>query len=638
MANDLFGNALNANFVIPQQTSQPQPQSKSKGNWITSLIPAATSILGGIGGTLFAPGLGTAAGGAAGGALGKKIQDLITGKHSSLGSYLGEAALGSLGGLGEGVDAVRGAGAAVKGGEGLSGALDALRFGSKGADAVANAGEGLSAAEKAVTANAANTAGDTGNIIGKTGSELRQSVINPKVVAGVGGAQKEAAIASEASQVPGLSAASKYKNLQGSMDALTNKITPILDKSTGTTETSKLLDTIRANAEQSPHFLAGDPTTEAQLNKVLTDLSAKTGGATDLTAKQLFDYKKGMDMNSVFTKLQKGADLNPKEASRLAVWQSLDSAITKAEPAVKDLTTQQSLLMQSAGGLKANASKTAGIPLFGIRSQKAEQVIQGAKELAGRSLEKVGGVATGEVPSTATGLVAQTAKNMAKAQIIPRVLTGGATGDIPIPQQDQTQPQTDQNGNPLTDASVTPDQSATVTNPPSPADESAQLQAGLRQAAIKALAAGDTKGLANIKSISDMLTAQDKSGSTALTKTQQDTVDNANAATSMLDTMLGQLGEIGGAQGRVSGLVNSVKGKLGLNSKVQAYNQTQTDAAIAFNRALTGSTRVPSPGALKLIEASLPSITDNPEEAQRKVDTIKQRLANKLSTIPGAGQ
>lgn len=609
---------------------QPQKENKKK-SWITSLIPAAGSILGGIAGSFAAPGVGTAAGGAAGGVLGKKLQDLITGDHSSVASYLGEGALGSLGGLGEGLEAARGAGAALKAGEGAEGALQALRFGTKGAEALKGV-EGASAAEKAIAAGTANATDSTGNIIGKTGSELRQSVINPKVASGVGSVQKEAAIANEVKNVPGLTAAAKAKNLPKAISDIGVKIDPILEKSTGTVPTSDLLDTIRANAEQSPHFLAGDSGHETQLNKVLTDLGAKTGGSTDLTARQLFDYKKGMDMNSVFTKLEKGADLNPKEASRLAVWSSLDKAITKAEPAVKDLTKQQSLLMQGAKGLDISRTKSAGIPLLGIKSQKAEQAIQAGKELLGRGAEKVGGVAGAEAPSTVSGLIGRTAKNMAKAQAIPRVLqlAGEQT-----PQQDSIQPdpaQTlDANGQPITDA-ATPDSSIAT-----PVDESTQIQQGLRAAALQALAAGDTKGLANITAAASMFANQDKASASTLTKTQQTTVDNANTASSTLDTMLQQLKDIGGGAGRIGGLVGSVKGKLGLDNKVSAFNSTKVDAAIALAQALSGSTRVPPPSTLKLLEDSMPNYDDNPEEAQRKVDILQQRLSSKLSTIPGAG-
>jgi len=82
--------------------SQAQPTKKTSGNFLTSLLPTAGGILGGIGGSFFGPGLGTAAGGAAGAGAGKFLQNLLEGKSDAGEGVLGEAALGTLGGIGKG--------------------------------------------------------------------------------------------------------------------------------------------------------------------------------------------------------------------------------------------------------------------------------------------------------------------------------------------------------------------------------------------------------------------------------------------------------------------------------------------------------------------------------------------------------
>lgn len=131
-------------FGSGQSSSQTQ---KKKGNFFTDLIPTATSILGGIGGSFLAPGIGTAGGGVAGGLLGTKLRNMLTGQEDNAGDYLQEGAFGALGGIGKGLKAIGGAGKAIATGGGLENAANILRNGAQGASAapglIAKLGGGL---------------------------------------------------------------------------------------------------------------------------------------------------------------------------------------------------------------------------------------------------------------------------------------------------------------------------------------------------------------------------------------------------------------------------------------------------------------------------------------------------------------
>jgi len=117
---------------IALQMAQAKPaKQKSSGNFLTSLLPTAGGILGGIGGSFFGPGVGTAVGGAAGAGAGKFLQNILEGKSDAGEGVLGEAALGTLGGVGKGLSAIKGAAGAVKAGQGLKSAGDILRYGTK---------------------------------------------------------------------------------------------------------------------------------------------------------------------------------------------------------------------------------------------------------------------------------------------------------------------------------------------------------------------------------------------------------------------------------------------------------------------------------------------------------------------------
>lgn len=127
---------------INQTGNKPQTQtsSKPKRSGVVSLLPMAASIIGGVGGSLIAPGLGTAAGGAAGGALGEWLAQKLSGEANDgvdKGNIVQEGAFGVLGGIGKAAKSIRGATTALKAGEGVSAATKIARFGVPVAEKVA---------------------------------------------------------------------------------------------------------------------------------------------------------------------------------------------------------------------------------------------------------------------------------------------------------------------------------------------------------------------------------------------------------------------------------------------------------------------------------------------------------------------
>ena len=191
-----------------QQSTKKASHSENKREGWMNFIPLATSIIGGIGGSLIAPGLGTAAGGAAGGALGEWITQKLSGEKEDLGKIGVEGALGTLGGIGKGFKAIKGAVDVARAGKGTRAAATVLRSGVPASEVVASgtaSGARKWAASK-LTGAADNTAlrasqlsgkkealkgfdkrfgEDLGtylrknNLIGKTGKDVEESVIAP---------------------------------------------------------------------------------------------------------------------------------------------------------------------------------------------------------------------------------------------------------------------------------------------------------------------------------------------------------------------------------------------------------------------------------------------------------------------------
>lgn len=162
------------------QAQTPTTQ-KTSGNFLTSLLPTAGGILGGIGGTFFGPGIGTAAGGAAGAGAGKFLQNLLEGKKDAGEGVLGEAALGTLGGIGKGLSAIKGATTALKTGQGLGKAAQALRYGTKVASALGTVAPTVSSGLIGKTGKTLEKLG--GKTLGTqslmTGAQARAKGVNP---------------------------------------------------------------------------------------------------------------------------------------------------------------------------------------------------------------------------------------------------------------------------------------------------------------------------------------------------------------------------------------------------------------------------------------------------------------------------
>lgn len=408
-----LGRANTANR--PKAVQQPV-KPKGRGGFLSSLISEAGGAGGAAGGAALGatlgsvvPGIGTLIGGVAGAAIGgfggatagrgieNKVRDdqNFLGAGGSARSAFGEGALtGALSGLGTGVSALKGV-KAVGGLRGLStaagGSDDALKMMSK---------QILNGGKKAGTSIAMNGM-ENPSLLSKTGSSLRGGVLNPKVQASPFGASQEANLIKTAKDI-GLkgSAANQYQQLPIKFNQITSQADDILAKNTKTSTFNNLTNTVKQSSKDLPQFVNGDEKYTQSLVGELTDLSSKFK-SNKITASEVASAKKdlGSKMDGIFKKITKGADLNPKEASRYSIWKALDNQIISMAPEAKALTLKQSAMYEMAPGLKTAANKTLGIPLLGIKSKSAERAVQSGQDFAGRALQNTGstiGAVTGK--------------------------------------------------------------------------------------------------------------------------------------------------------------------------------------------------------------------------------------------------
>lgn len=115
----------------------------------------------------------------------------------------------------------------------------------------------------------------------------------------------------------------------------------------------------------------------------------------------LFELKQnlGKQLSNAFKKLDRGTPLTDKEEVAMTVWHTIDDMITKAEPGVKEMTRAQSYLYKAMPGLADSAKKGLSIPLVGNIGTSANQLKQGAQDLTGRVLQKLGDIGKSVVPA-----------------------------------------------------------------------------------------------------------------------------------------------------------------------------------------------------------------------------------------------
>lgn len=635
--------------------------------FLERLLPAAGATVGAVGGSLLAPGVGTAAGGAGGAVLGQKLEDLITGSHTSGAGYLGQAALGTLGGVGKGLGAVRGGVNALRAGESAGTAANILRLGQKGAAAVsaeqtpgvlaqsltaaqANAGKGI--ADK--VANVADKAGKQA-MISQTGSMSKGTAesalrdISGLRDLGYSSFNKAAEVAPIVTGPNGVGTIARQKLLNapnlGGIDTsgfvgnakdilathtdlpestaknITNLVQKTADKHgfegsnnyarIGVSHPSQLDGAIKDLQTAAYNAQAGTPT-----RKALVDIVNTLKGPLDssLGPNAIGDNVKQEMISALKTQ---GVD-NPKLLDAVKNANSYrDIAQLESKFVTASRVGNESQVNNLRGGVPGLSS--AGKPtLTGLANQAAGRVVEKGVSSAGNTISKLAGKSP-NIPNTLTQAATKTAKNVGKIQGVIRG-PGAILGSIAPP--DQTQPAD-------TTQPATADSTSTDTTTADASQTTPFTKDNVQNAIAADIAA--TGGA----HVSELVSLYNTFGSPAAQKAQQNTLsttdqarhDSINSAQSSLDAAEANLLAAGGAKGPVVGQETKIPlvGQY-LNNPGTAYESTKIETATQLAKAITGGSR-PASNVIEQYLHSLPSVTDSKEQAQAKLDFLRSQLS-----------
>lgn len=654
-----------------QQQAAEQPKEKKRSGWM-NFIPMATSIIGGIGGTFLAPGVGTAAGGAAGGALGEWLTQKLSGEKDNAGKILTEGAFGALGGIGKGAQAIKGATTAVRAGEGAAQAAKVLRYGApaaasvvakegaeqaatrgggkiaswvgdkllKGADDTALRASQLSGKKEALKGFDKRFGEDLGtylrknNLIGKTGKDVEEAVIKPlneqygNLVKGI----KRDISSSDV-------LAQNQKQLQKLLDSSSSAGSKLSD------DVFKELDEIFKKN--------GDKITPAKLNEIKAEFQKNARNAYKLgsNAKPGVDEKVAEFLKRTLQGVSGSDDLAKTGKELDKAFKASDLLASAAQNGRGTLSFGLTDLMAAApggvmGGLPGAAAAVGAKRAINspkVQSFIANKLASTGEKLTGAALSK--GAVQEVVPEGAKAIAGQTAKNMAKAQAIPRslqLLAGGAAPEMPT---DPSAALAEMNPNSPFDPSspnynpalIDPNADAGGANPLS-AIMGAGSESPYSLEAARADIARDPKNMDDYIKLYQFLNPEPKDSE--LSQTSKSSLASSDNALNTLGQLEQLFSKAGGGSGRIMGRLKGVAASAGLDEDARVYNSLSQASVTQFAKALAGAgSGTVSDMDAKVIIAALPTINDTKAEAAAKFKALRQRLENaKSNTMTyGAG-
>jgi len=255
---------------------------------------------------------------------------------------------------------------------------------------------GLQAGGEAVSklARGSKVTTDIGKNITQKGSDIRQGVRKIHEPAGVWSASKEQTINDTLDTLKiGGTADEQYKQLEPAYEKLTKSISDYLKTKGKPVDSKKIQTAVQADLADIP----GDVLAEAQGLKEFEKISKEVAKIKD--SQSLFDMKKWLNgrLGRVYTKLEKGNPLSPAEEVLLQSRDTIDSAITKLHPDIKELTLTQSHLRDAAPSLaKARlvvpTQRIAGTTVPASLTQKATDIVGKTIQGTGKVVEKAGQV------------------------------------------------------------------------------------------------------------------------------------------------------------------------------------------------------------------------------------------------------
>lgn len=174
-----------------------------------------------------------------------------------------------------------------------------------------------------------------------------------------------------------------------------------------------------------------------------------------------------------------------------------------------------------------------------------------------------------------------------------------------------------------------------------------QSSADLFNAALEMAQAGNSKGAQQAMQMAEFAKAYEDTlykrnsagaGDNKLSQEQQKRimgVDSADSLVNELETTMSKL-EAQGTSGRLGGFLGGISGAIGTNPEARAYENQKGIIAFNLAKALQGTGSQLSDRDVKVINDSIPSLMDTPEERKLKIQRLRTIIGANRSSILNA--
>lgn len=473
------------------------------------------------------------------------------------------------------------------------------------------------------------------SLVNRMGRRLTESGSGLKADPTTGGVQKLQQQTEFMSKYTGTPRQQRVK-MEQDMTSLSKEVDDILSKSPTPIKGDEVRTQVQA-AIDDPLKYADVDLSLSGVQKNLESHLNKFQKAT--TAKELNDYIKQLNpiARRAQDKIARGVTLTDKEAAALTAKRAGDDVLT-AIPEIKPLKQNMAQIFEVTPQVSKAAEMKIGLPFVtGINSKAPVQAAKGAQSRIGALLQGVGKGGSKNVDQDAldTAFMPSAAKDIARgtaSALLNPAVGRGAAAMQPEQSQGSTQPVEGQ----LLDAAADP--TAGMGSMEDAGDQYASIRAQLQQSALEALAAGDTKGLANIKAVADLF-PEPKAGSGGnkpLSAEASKIIANANSGLKSLSQLEAIINKQGGVSAGTLVPGRELFGGAGAAALgTGEYDTAARNVKDVITRLRTGAALTDQEATF--YEAQIPQAFDTPEVRAQKLGLFRDLFSSVANRTGSAG-
>lgn len=338
------------------------------------------------------------------------------------------------------------------------------------------------------------------------------------------------------------------------------------------------------------------------------------------SAKEVNDYIKKLNPIAIRArdKLERGVALTDKEAAALAAKRAGDEVLSEL-PEIKPIKQDMAILFERFPEIAKMAEKKGKFQFFGTTLPSPTQLTAGIQSTAGQVLSSKGfrpfiGTTKVAAPQAGVRIAADQTGVRGTPEETPEL---GAQTEVTAPS--------------FMTPFVGSAQPPTVQEPQprSLFSDPALLEAAYAEAIMR----GDSQ---TASALVKGLELFGQSGGGKMAADQRKAITAATNAENVINEIEEAYNTVGGAQGAVTGQVRNIAGKVRIDQNARYYNDTRQAFLSRIARAF-GEVGTLAEGDIQRAINAIPDIADTPENAQRKLATLRGLLAKAKANAASGG-